>query len=112
MKMLLLALYAEDSTDARFLPPIIRRTAERIITQHGQDLVDVSESMIVPKQQDRRREDAILSVAYHVYGYHALIVHSDADDRTPDRADTDSPLGCLTLHLVPEHAISPQQTYT
>ena len=48
MKMLLLALYAEGSTDARFLPPIIRRTAERIIAQHGQDFVDVSEPMIVP----------------------------------------------------------------
>jgi hypothetical protein len=86
MKMLLLALYAEGSTDARFLPPIIRRTAEKIIAQHGQGFADVSEPMIVPKQQDRRREDGILSAAYHVYGYHVLIVHSDADDRTPDRA--------------------------
>jgi len=54
--MLVLALYPEGSTDARFLPPIIRRTAERIITQHGQDIVDVSEPMIVPRQQDQRRE--------------------------------------------------------
>lgn len=86
MSVLVLALYAEGSTDDRFLPPIIQRTAERIITQYGQDFVDVSEPIIVPKQQDRRREDGILSAARHVYDYHALIVHSDADDRTPDRA--------------------------
>lgn len=86
MRMLVLALYPEGSTDARFLPPIIRRTAERIITQHGQDIVDVSEPMIVPRQQDQRREHCILRAARHVYGCHALIVHSDADDKTSDRA--------------------------
>lgn len=86
MRMLILALYPEGSTDARFLPPIIQRTAERIIAQYGQDVVDVSELVIVPKQQHQRREACILSAARHVCHCHALIVHSDADERTPDRA--------------------------
>lgn len=86
MSVLVVALYAEGSTDNRFLSPIIQRTAERIIAQDGQGFVDVSEPMIVPKQQGRRREECILSAACYAHGYHALIVHSDADDRTPDRA--------------------------
>jgi len=73
MKMLILALYPEGSTDARFLPPIIQRTAERIIAQHGQDVVDVSELVIVPKQQHQRREACILSAARHICHCHALI---------------------------------------
>ena len=86
MNVLVLALYAEGSTDNRFLPPIIQRTAERIITEYGQDLVDVSELVIVPKQQCQHREECILNAARHVHHCHALIVHSDADGRTLDRA--------------------------
>ena len=39
MSVLVVALYAEGSTDDRFLPPIIQRTAERIIAQYGQNIV-------------------------------------------------------------------------
>ena len=87
MKMLILALYPEGSTDARFLPPIIQRTAERIITQYGHNDVDVSKLVIVPRQHDQRREECILSAVRHACrSCHALIVHADADNRTPDRA--------------------------
>jgi hypothetical protein len=86
MNVLVLVLYAEGSTDNHFLPPIIQRTAERIIAKYGQDLVDVSELVIVPRQQNQRREECILSAARHVCHCHALIVHSDADGRTPERA--------------------------
>ena len=86
MKMLILALYPESSTDARFLPPITQRTAERIIAQYGENVVDVLEPVIVPSQSHQHREECILSAACYAHGYHALIVHADADGRTPDRA--------------------------
>jgi hypothetical protein len=86
MSVLVVALYAEGSTDDRFLPPIIQRTAESIIAQYGQNVVDVLEPVIVPSQPHQHREECILSAACYAHGYHALIVHSDADDRTPDRA--------------------------
>jgi hypothetical protein len=86
MKALVLALYAEGPTDTRFLPPIIQRTAERIIAQYGQDIIDVLEPVIVAKQQAKRREECILGAAREACGYHALIVHSDADHRLPDLA--------------------------
>jgi len=86
MKVLVLALYAEGPSDARFLPPIIQRTAESIIAQYGQDTVDVLEPIIIPNQQNRRREDCILGAAHEARGYHALIVHSDADSENTNLA--------------------------
>ena len=86
MSVLVVALYAEGSTDDRFLSPIIQRTAESIIAQYGQNVVDVLEPVIVPSQPHQHREECIFSAACYAHGYHALIVHSDADDRTPDRA--------------------------
>ncbi len=36
MSMLVLGLYAEGSTDHDFLPPVIQKTAERILAEHDQ----------------------------------------------------------------------------
>ena len=41
MRKLELALYAEGSTDYLFLPPIIARTAQDILTQHTQQQITV-----------------------------------------------------------------------
>lgn len=80
---LLLALYAEGPSDNRFLPPIIQGTAQDITAQHGP--IDVLDLTIISKKQGTR-EECILRAAREACGCHALIVHSDADDGTPDRA--------------------------
>lgn len=85
MTVLVLALYAEGPSDTRFLPPIIYRTSESIINQVGQRVVDISEPIIVPKKQGSR-EECIFEASRYASGCHALVVHSDADHRTPDRA--------------------------
>lgn len=53
MEVLVLALYAEGSSDTRFLPPIIQRTAENIINLYGERIVDVSDPVVIPKKQGR-----------------------------------------------------------
>ncbi|HLG64891.1 MAG TPA: DUF4276 family protein [Ktedonosporobacter sp.] len=88
MITLVLALYAEGPSDNRFLPPIIQRTAERLIAQYGQRTVDVLEPMIVPRQKGLSCDIGILNAARHACGYHALVVHADADDETPYSAKT------------------------
>src|SRR5579864_7017666 len=80
---LLLALYAEGPSDMRFLPQIIRGTAQDITGQYRP--VEVLDLTIISKKRGTR-EECILHAARDAYGCHALIVHSDADDGTPDRA--------------------------
>ncbi|HZO71055.1 MAG TPA: DUF4276 family protein [Ktedonobacteraceae bacterium] len=88
MATLVLALYAEGPSDNRFLPPIIQRTAERLIVLYGQRTVDVLEPVIVPRQKGLSCDTGILNAARHACGYHALIVHADADDETSYSAKT------------------------
>lgn len=88
MTTLVLAFYGEGSSDNRFLPPIIQRTAERLIARHGQRTIDVLEPVIVPKQQESAHATCILKAANYAHGYHALIVHADADGRTSEVART------------------------
>jgi hypothetical protein len=85
MGVLVLALYVEGPSDAHFLPAIIQRTAKNLIDQYRQD-IDVSEPIVISIEKQRKREDCILNAAKEACGFHALIVHSDADDKTPDRA--------------------------
>lgn len=85
MEVLVLALYAEGSSDTRFLPPIIQRTAENIINLYGERIVDVSDPIVISKKQGRQ-EDCILQASKEASDYHALIVHADADNRTTERA--------------------------
>jgi hypothetical protein len=89
MIALVLALYAEGRTDERFLPVVIRRTVEHILAQHGRIDVDVLEPIIVNHNIDRKfstRAERILEAAHRAHGFHALIVHADADHPTPERA--------------------------
>ena len=52
MTSLVTALYAEGTTDHRFLPLIIQRTAVQILSQRGRTIVDVLEPMLVePEKQ-------------------------------------------------------------
>jgi hypothetical protein len=84
-----LALYAEGPSDNRFLPLIIERTAQNIIDQYKlkglHEDVDLSGVKIISKQQGKR-DVCILSAAREACKYNALIVHSDADDKTSERA--------------------------
>lgn len=89
MNSLVLALYAEGRTDERFLPVMIQRTAEQILAQRGCQVVDVPDPIVVDGSIDRQypgRAERILEAARRARGYHALIVHADADHPTPDRA--------------------------
>jgi hypothetical protein len=89
MNSLVLALYAEGRTDERFLPIVIQRTAEQILAQRGSQVVDVPAPTVLEGSMDRkpsRRAERILEAARCAHGYHALIVHADADHPTPERA--------------------------
>lgn len=86
MITLVLALMAEGPTDERFLPIIIQRTAEKILRERSRFVVDVLEPIDLRKEirpgTYKNQAERILLAAQHAAGYHALIVHVDADDRT------------------------------
>jgi hypothetical protein len=90
MRVLVLGLYTEGPTDERFLPPLIRRTAEGVLAKYdGGDAWD--DTLILPirptaKQQRQNGAQKLLSAATNACGCHMLIVHADADGPTPDRA--------------------------
>ncbi|MBS1251956.1 MAG: hypothetical protein MAG451_00990 [Anaerolineales bacterium] len=84
MRQLVLALYAEGRTDERFLPVIIQRTADRILRQNASTMVDVLEPLPLEADQEASsRAERIYSVARKAAGFHALIVHADADAPNP-----------------------------
>ncbi|OQA43490.1 MAG: hypothetical protein BWY52_01868 [Chloroflexi bacterium ADurb.Bin325] len=89
MTVLVLALYAEGHTDESFLPVVIQRTAEEILARHGRTVVDVLEPINLNHGIDRQfetREERMIEAARRASGYHALIVHADADYPTQVRA--------------------------
>jgi hypothetical protein len=91
MTGMVLALYTEGPTDGNtdkdfnFLPQVIQRTAENILLQHGwsSSEIDVQLPYVRCKKEtgEVRLAQSILSVARDTNGYHALIIHSDGDDR-------------------------------
>jgi len=87
---LLLALYAEGSSDDRFLPSVLQRTAESLLARRQRYAVEVAEPYIVTLPVARRgsadRAGLIAQAARECANFHALIVHSDADGPTRDRA--------------------------
>lgn len=85
MNRLSLALYCEGSTDNRFLPPIIEKTARSILDEHRQNHVAVSTPGLITVNR-RNRAESILQAAREAFGYHALIVHADADHPQPHQA--------------------------
>jgi hypothetical protein len=91
MSVMVLALYAEGPTDGNtnkdfnFLPQVILRTTENILLRHGRSSseIDVQLPYFRSKKETGVAEldQSILSVAREIFGYHALIIHSDGDDR-------------------------------
>jgi hypothetical protein len=80
----MLGLYAEGPTDYDFLPPVIQRTAEQILISHEQFTL---EALIYPINLPKDNQDSnILRAAKEACNYHVLIVHSDADHPTADKA--------------------------
>lgn len=89
MTTLVLALYAEGRTDERFLPVIAQRTAEDILARQGRATVDVLEPISLNRDIDRqfrRRVERIVEAARRAFGYHALIIHADADHPAAEQA--------------------------
>jgi hypothetical protein len=84
MSQLILGLYAEGPTDYDFLPPVIQRTTEHILISHEQFTL---ESFIYIIKLPKDNQDGnILRAAKEAHNCHALIVHSDADHPTADKA--------------------------
>jgi len=83
MSQVILALYAEGSTDGGFLPQIIRRTTRVILSQHDRPDIEVPlpDSQWGKPAKIAKRVECILHAARKTAGYHALIIHSDGDDR-------------------------------
>ena len=77
---LALALYGEGNTDDRFLTLIIQRTSRKILAEYRKSNVSVA-SVEPVKLFERKptREENILQAARQASRYQALIVHSDAD---------------------------------
>lgn len=89
MHVLMLGLYAEGRTDERFLPIIIQRATEHILMQYDRPNIEANEPEIIKINKDRHhmsKAECIRSAARKARGYHALIVHSDADDLTYQQA--------------------------
>jgi Domain of unknown function (DUF4276) len=87
MSDVILGFYAEGSTDYDFLPPVIRRTTEQVLVQHDRNEMDATVLVIqLTKGQEEERAESIFQAARNAYGYHALVVHADADDPRPDKA--------------------------
>jgi len=86
--VLVLGLFVEGATDDDFLPPVIRRTTEQILAQHGQSGTYEASVLVIQltTNQKKDRAESILQAACDAYGYHALIVHSDADAPIPNKA--------------------------
>jgi hypothetical protein len=86
MKRLVLALYAEGTTDEQFLPPIIRRPTESILRQHEQHVANVTARVIPRTVSITKRDECILQAARHASSCDILIIHCDADAPTPEKA--------------------------
>jgi len=86
MKTLTLALYAEGRTDERFLPELIEHIVIDLLCQHGANDISVNSIIVLPGNEiraDASQIQRIVNAARLANGYHALIVHADAD--APDR---------------------------
>src|SRR5579859_6952210 len=87
MRSLVLGFYGEGPTDERVLPPIIRRTAYALVARStGGPSISVEDPAIVRPPQRGDQVTRILAAARLAVGYHALIVHADADAPDPAAA--------------------------
>lgn len=82
MRTLTLAFYGEGTTDYRFLPAIIQRTAEKLLSQAGAPDVEVLPPIPIDESDAEDGAHKILAAAKGSAGMDMLIVHLDADTRT------------------------------
>ena len=82
MNSVTFGLYAEGRTDERFLPILIRRASENVLIQYDRSNIEAIEPILIKVQYDSYpdRADRIRAAAQEACGYHALIIHADADD--------------------------------
>ena len=85
MRQLQYAFYAEGVTDNRFLPAIITRSIESILSEYINQSIEILEPHIINKSSTSQA-DNIVRAAKKASGYHFLIIHCDADDDNPIRA--------------------------
>lgn len=87
MLQLQLAFCAEGSTDHRFFPILIQRTARRIIEQQSTMNIIIPPIISVGfEKSGLKRAEHILQAACEATGSHVLIVHADADEPAPGKA--------------------------
>lgn len=86
MNTLVISLLPEGKTDTRFLSNIIIRTAFEILIEKAASQIDVSDIIMINPSKSKGRDIQILQAAKDSFGYHILIVHSDADDNTDTEA--------------------------
>ncbi len=83
---LVIAFYAEGTTDIRFLSKIILRTTEEIILNRSQSIISVLEPFPIEVKKTGDRIQEIRQVAAKAYGYNILIIHADADYEIDEKA--------------------------
>lgn len=85
---LTLALYAEGATEECFLPILIQRTAEEITLNLANSTVDVLEvdTWHISPPAPKKAAERIAKAIAETQGYHALIIHADADHPTREHA--------------------------
>jgi hypothetical protein len=84
---LVIALSVEGRTDERFLPILVQRTTESILLRFGRKTVDVLEPILIKARHPYRdNTERMLIIAKEAAGYHALVIHADADYPTAERA--------------------------
>ena len=81
MRYLGLALFAEGSTDHRFLSPILSRLTEDLCLQHSHDVVEIGAILELhspPKFWERDRATRIAEAAREARGaFNILFIHTD-----------------------------------
>jgi hypothetical protein len=83
------ALYAEGSTDQRFLPPLIRRVIEDLLIHRGRGGVvpDIEDAQWIElNPRPRNQAERIVRAAYQAARFDLLIIHADADQRRWEQA--------------------------
>lgn len=89
MKQLVIAFYGEGASDEKFLPPLIQRTVEHLILRH-KGYAEVLPPAVLNGQkirsQHRDQVQRLVRAAQEAHGFHLLIIHTDADSSTTDKA--------------------------
>lgn len=89
MTPLILGLYVEGNMDKWFLPVLVQRTAQRIVDTSARYEIEVMSVQVVNDDLERKPPkyiDRVLEAARFTDGYHALILHRDADSSSCDKA--------------------------